>query len=98
MNDLKALYYSKHIIAMLSYLVLVVLLCIICERTNSFSVGKSNFLIRGHQSNVVIRYLAMEFSWKQVKKQSEEKMVKSVENIQSQFNTLRVILLTLEIN
>jgi ribosome recycling factor len=32
----------------------------------------------------------MEFNWKQFKKTTEEKMVKSVENIQNQMNTLRV--------
>ena len=36
----------------------------------------------------------MEFAWKPAKKQSEDKMAKSLESIQSQFNTLRVHTLT----
>jgi len=33
--------------------------------------------------------LSMEFDWKKAKKTTEEKMTKSVESLQSQFNTLR---------
>ena len=35
-------------------------------------------------------FLSMEFAWKPAKKQSEDKMAKSLESIQAQFNTLRV--------
>jgi hypothetical protein len=54
-----------------------------------FSLGflpQTRCIARSQHKTIV---MAVEFNWKQFKKATEEKMGKSVENIQNQFNTLR---------
>lgn len=42
-----------------------------------------------NNNNNRVSYLTMEFDWKKFKKGTEDKMMKSIENIQSQLSTLR---------
>ena len=62
----------------------IIALLILCREISLISSFNSlpSFVVR---RNV----LQMEFNWKQTKKLSEEKMTKSLESMQSQFNTLR---------
>ena len=59
------------------------------SRCINHSVMRPPILSRSSSSPGRRSLLCMEFDWKVAKKGAEEKMAKSLENMQSQFNTLR---------